>query len=40
MPATAEPAIMGVRDEDDWDGAEGRRAVAMGVTIWEIKGIS
>lgn len=39
MPATAEPAIMGVRDED-WDGAEVRRAVAMGVTIWEIKGIS
>jgi hypothetical protein len=37
-PATAEPAIMGVRAEDR-DDAE-VRPVAMGVTIWERKEIS
>jgi hypothetical protein len=34
LPATTEPAIMGVRDED-WDDAEVRTAVTIGVTIWE-----
>jgi hypothetical protein len=38
MPATAEPAIMEVRDEER-DCAEVRRAVTMGVTIWERKEI-
>jgi hypothetical protein len=43
MPA-AEPAIMKVRDEEvrdeERDGAEVRRGVTMGVTIWERKEIS
>ncbi len=39
-PATAEPAIMGVRAEDRDSAAEERRAVTMGVTIWERKEIS
>lgn len=39
MPATAEPAIMKVRDEER-DCAEERRAVTMGVTIWERRKIS
>jgi len=40
MPATAEPAIMEVRDAEEWDGVEVRRAVTMGVTIWDRKEIS
>jgi hypothetical protein len=39
----AEPAIMKVRDEERDeapDGAEVRKGVAMGVTIWERKEIS
>jgi len=39
MPATVEPAIMEVRDEER-DDVEVRRAVTMGVTIWERKEIS
>jgi len=33
-PATAEPAMTEVRDED-LDGTELRRDVTIGVTIWE-----
>jgi hypothetical protein len=39
MPAAAEPAIMEVCDEERVC-AEERRAVTMGVTIWERKEIS
>jgi hypothetical protein len=34
-PATAEPAMMEVRADEDLDGAEERRDVTIGVTIWE-----
>ena len=30
MPATVEPAIIGVHDAEEWDSAEVRRAVTMG----------
>ena len=36
MTATAEKAMMEVRDEE-WVSVELRRAVTMGVTIWERK---
>jgi hypothetical protein len=39
MPATVEPAMMEVRDEER-DEAEVRRAVTIGVTIWERNEIS
>lgn len=39
VPAMTEPAMMEVRDEER-DDAEARRAVTMGVTIWERKEIS
>lgn len=39
MPATAEAAIMEVRDEE-WDSWELRRPVTTGVTIWEREEIS
>jgi hypothetical protein len=39
-PAAAVPAIMEVRTEDLDDDAEVRRAVTIGVTIWERRMIS
>jgi hypothetical protein len=39
-PATAEPAMMEVRADDLDDGPEVRRAVTIGVTIWERRMIS
>jgi hypothetical protein len=38
-PAAAEPAMTAVRDED-LDDPEVRRAVTIGVTIWEKRMIS
>jgi hypothetical protein len=40
MPATTEPAIMAVRDDEERDDVGVRTAVTMGVTIWERKEIS